>query len=173
MTTLCVLCRLQPRMVHRSMVTDVVENITLMHCPPERTVKVPVPVQVTCALHWSAPPHFHSALGEKAHAEHVRAHAQLMGEDMAPGIKKGGYLNLLRRRLNCVGPARLIPRAIEVDVSALDFGQRIYVSSLQLPSGVSIVDKVGEAPASLVHHCFSKPMHPGLHVVSGLWPECR
>ena len=65
-----------------------------------------------------------------------------MGEDMAPGIKKGGYLNLTRRRLDCVGPARLIPRAIEVDVSALDFGQRIYVSSLQLPSGVSIVGKV-------------------------------
>ncbi len=76
------------------------------------------------------------------------AHAQLMGEDMAPGLKKGGYLNLTRRRLNCVGPAGLIPQAIEVDVSTLDFGQRIFLSSLQLPAGITIVDTVGHANIS-------------------------
>ena len=68
--------------------------------------------------------------------------AQMMGEDMAPGVKKGGYLNLTRRRLNCVGPASIIPTAIEVDVSTLDFGQRIFVSSLSIPAGVSVVDTV-------------------------------
>ena len=36
---------LQPRIVHRDAVTDEVENITLMHCPLQRTVKIPVPVQ--------------------------------------------------------------------------------------------------------------------------------
>lgn len=69
----------------------------------------------------------------------------MMGEDMAPGVKKGGYLNLTRRRLNCVGPAAIIPTSIEVDVSNLDFGQRIYVSGLSIPSGVSIVDMVSLA----------------------------
>lgn len=35
-----------PRVVHINSVSNVVENITFMHCPPERKIKVPVPVQV-------------------------------------------------------------------------------------------------------------------------------
>lgn len=37
---------LQPRMVHINAVTDEVENITLMHCPPERVVEIAVPIKV-------------------------------------------------------------------------------------------------------------------------------
>jgi hypothetical protein len=37
---------MQPRNVHVNAATDVVENITFMHCPPERTVKVDVPIEV-------------------------------------------------------------------------------------------------------------------------------
>ena len=45
----------QPRVVHINSVSNVVENITFMHCPPERRIKVPVPVQViTSALHHSS-----------------------------------------------------------------------------------------------------------------------
>ena len=73
---------------------------------------------------------------------------QMMGEDMAPGVKKGGYLNLTRTRLNCVGPAGIIPSVIEVDVSNLDFGQRIFVSGLSLPSGISVVDMVSSCLTS-------------------------
>jgi hypothetical protein len=36
----------QPRQVHRNAVTDVVENVTFVHCPPERRILVNVPVRV-------------------------------------------------------------------------------------------------------------------------------
>ena len=37
---------LQPRILHRDPVTDAVENLTLMYCPPERRVTVPVRIKV-------------------------------------------------------------------------------------------------------------------------------
>lgn len=40
-----ILC-VQPRVVHINAVSNVVENITFMYCPPGRQVSVPVPVQV-------------------------------------------------------------------------------------------------------------------------------
>jgi large subunit ribosomal protein L25 len=61
---------------------------------------------------------------------------------MSPGLKKGGHLNITRRTVDCIGPSAAIPRSIEVDVSTLDFGQRIYISNLSIPAGVSIVGGV-------------------------------
>ena len=37
---------MQPRVVHVNSVSNLVENITFMHCPPDRRITVPVPVQV-------------------------------------------------------------------------------------------------------------------------------
>lgn len=45
-----VLDMVQPRVVHINSVSNVVENITFMHCPPERRIKVPVPVQVATSV---------------------------------------------------------------------------------------------------------------------------
>lgn len=36
----------QPRIMHRDALTDEVENLTLMFCPPDRVVTVPVRVKV-------------------------------------------------------------------------------------------------------------------------------
>ena len=71
----------------------------------------------------------------------------MVGEELSPGVKKGGYLNLIQRRVNCVGPASAIPKELELDVSSLDFGQRINLSGLNLPAEVSIAGVVGTLPA--------------------------
>ena len=68
---------------------------------------------------------------------------QVVGEELSPGIKKGGYMNLIQRQVKCVGPASAIPKELELDVSSLDFGQRITISGLTLPTGVSIRGMVG------------------------------
>ena len=68
---------------------------------------------------------------------------QVIGEELSPGIKKGGYMNLIQRQVKCVGPASAIPKELELDVSSLDFGQRITLSGLTLPPGVSISGMVG------------------------------
>ncbi len=70
---------------------------------------------------------------------------QVVGEELSPGVKKGGYLNLIQRRVNCVGPASAIPKELELDVSSLDFGQRINMSGLNLPAEISIAGAVGHS----------------------------
>ena len=72
--------------------------------------------------------------------------SQVVGEELSPGVKKGGYLNLIQRRINCVGPASAIPKELELDVSSLDFGDRITLSGLNLPAEVSIAGVVNELP---------------------------
>ena len=62
----------------------------------------------------------------------------MVGEELSPGVKKGGYLNLIQRQVECVGPAAAIPKELELDVSSLDFGHRITLSDLSLPAEVSI-----------------------------------
>ena len=37
-------------MVHVNSASNLVENITFMHCPPDRNITVPVPVQVMLLL---------------------------------------------------------------------------------------------------------------------------
>ena len=68
--------------------------------------------------------------------------SQVIGEELSPGIKKGGYLNLIQRRVNCVGPASAIPKDLELDVSSLDFGQKIMLSALSIPPEVTITGVV-------------------------------
>lgn len=68
---------------------------------------------------------------------------QVVGEELSPGVKKGGYLNLIQRRVDCVGPASAIPKELELDVSSLDFGQRITMAGLNLPAEISIAGVVG------------------------------
>lgn len=36
----------QPRILHVNAVSDEIENVTLMYCPPDRRVKVEVPLKV-------------------------------------------------------------------------------------------------------------------------------
>ena len=70
--------------------------------------------------------------------------AQIVGEELSPGVKKGGHLNLVQRTVKCTGAASAIPESIEIDVSSLDFGQRIYPSGIEIPPGVSTVGLVSD-----------------------------
>lgn len=42
-----VLLCLQPRILHVNSVSDAIENVTLMYCPPDRRVQVEVPLKVS------------------------------------------------------------------------------------------------------------------------------
>ena len=81
----------------------------------------------------------------------------MVGEELSPGVKKGGYLNLIQRRVNCVGPASAIPKELELDVSSLDFGQRINMSGLNLPDEVSIAGAVRQLPLQVCTASGSQP----------------
>ncbi len=58
-----------------------------------------------------------------------------VNEDDSPGLKRGGVLNVVRHELELVCDADKIPSEIEIDVTGLDVGDAIHISSVKLPKG--------------------------------------
>lgn len=58
------------------------------------------------------------------------------GQEVSPGLKKGGVLNIVRHSMGLSCPAETIPNTIVVDVSKLDINESVHISNLDLPEGV-------------------------------------
>ena len=54
----------------------------------------------------------------------------------SPGLKRGGVLNIVRRRVELKCPAESIPDEIVVDLAGTDIGTSIKISSVKLPESV-------------------------------------
>ncbi|KAM1063056.1 hypothetical protein EV1_027040 [Malus domestica] len=63
------------------------------------------------------------------------------GEDVCPGLKKGGHLNKIRTSLRYLGPAENIPSKIEVDVSNLDIGDRVFIPDIEVHPSMKLLSK--------------------------------
>lgn len=61
------------------------------------------------------------------------------GLEASPGLKKGGTLNVVRHSVELNVPAGQIPEALEADVSTLEVGDNVKISSIKLPEGASPV----------------------------------
>jgi large subunit ribosomal protein L25 len=59
----------------------------------------------------------------------------VVNRETAPGVKKGGTVNLVRHTLELLAPADNIPEAIEVDLAGLDFHDAVHIADLKLPEG--------------------------------------
>ena len=61
----------------------------------------------------------------------------------SPGLKRGGVLNIVRRKVELKCPAESIPDEIIVDLAGTDIGTSIKISSVKLPESVvpTIVDR--------------------------------
>ena len=96
---------------------------------------------------------FHPVTDQPVHLDFYRVTAKsiievevsvnFVGEDVAPGLKEGGTLNVVRYAIEVKCPAGSIPDSIEVDVSAMEIGDAIHISEITLPEGVkpSITDR--------------------------------
>ena len=58
-----------------------------------------------------------------------------INEEDSPGLKRGAVLNIVRHELQLICDADKIPSEIEVDVTGLDVGESIHISSVTLPAG--------------------------------------
>ncbi|PON32997.1 Ribosomal protein [Parasponia andersonii] len=54
------------------------------------------------------------------------------GEDISPGLRKGSYLNTIKRTAKFLCPADVIPPYIDVDLSELDVGEKLVVGDLKV-----------------------------------------
>ena len=64
----------------------------------------------------------------------VEVPVHFKGEEVSPGLKKGGTLNVVRHTVELLVPAGHIPEFLEADVSALEVGDNIKISDIKLPS---------------------------------------
>lgn len=59
-----------------------------------------------------------------------------VNEDKAPGIKRGGVLNVVHHDIELICPAQFIPEKLTVDLTGRDINQTIHLDALSLPEGV-------------------------------------
>jgi large subunit ribosomal protein L25 len=62
-------------------------------------------------------------------------HVDVVGQEESPGLKKGGVLTLVRPEVELVVTAGDIPDHITIDVSEMNIGDSITISSVKLPEG--------------------------------------
>jgi large subunit ribosomal protein L25 len=58
-----------------------------------------------------------------------------INEEMSPGLKRGGVLNIVRHELELICESDKIPDDIQIDVTGFDIGESIHISAVILPAG--------------------------------------
>ena len=61
---------------------------------------------------------------------------KFINNNESPGLKRGGVLNIVRRKVELKCPADSIPEDITIDLSGTDIGTSIKISSVKLPENV-------------------------------------
>ena len=66
----------------------------------------------------------------------IEVPVQFKNHDDSPGLKRGGVLNIVRRKVEFKCSTDNIPNNIEIDLSGTDIGTIIKISSVKLPTNV-------------------------------------
>ena len=66
----------------------------------------------------------------------VEVPIEFLNQDICPGLKKGGVLNLVRRLVELSCNANNIPDKLQFDLEEKDIGDAIKISNIDLPEGV-------------------------------------
>lgn len=107
--------------------------------------------------HPSKPFVTHFDLQRVSDTDRIKMHVPLhfIGENTAPGVKKGGALSHHMADIEVTCQAKDLPEYIEVDASAMEVGDMIHLSELALPEGLEIVVLTQEggydAPVISIH----------------------
>ncbi len=59
-----------------------------------------------------------------------------VNEELSPGLKRGGMLNIVRHEIEMTCPATAIPESIIIDLDGLDIGDSVHISQVTLPENV-------------------------------------
>jgi large subunit ribosomal protein L25 len=69
--------------------------------------------------------------------------------DKSPGIKRGGFLNIVNRKVELICPIDQIPAEIEVNISKMIVGDKVKSADITLPENTSFVIKRNFTIASI------------------------
>lgn len=71
----------------------------------------------------------------------VQVPVHFRNEAAAPGIKRGGVLNIVLHEITVRTKPASIPEYFEVDLTGLEIGHSIHLSTLNIPEGVRLVSR--------------------------------
>ena len=71
----------------------------------------------------------------------VQVPVHFKNEGQAPGIKRGGVLNVVLHEITVRTKPASIPEFFEVDLTGLEIGHSIHLSTLAVPEGVRVVSR--------------------------------
>ncbi|CAM80897.1 50S ribosomal protein L25/general stress protein Ctc [Orientia tsutsugamushi] len=69
----------------------------------------------------------------------VKVPISFEGKEKSLGIKRGGYLNIVKRYVDLLCPVDKIPQCIKCDIANVSVGASIKISRLELPEGCNLV----------------------------------
>ena len=67
----------------------------------------------------------------------VEVPVEFIGDDVSPGIKSGGVLNVVRYTVEVSCTPDLIPSTLSLDLSSAEIGDSLHISAVNLPEGVT------------------------------------
>ena len=67
----------------------------------------------------------------------VEVPVEFIGDDVSPGIKSGGVLNVVRYTVEVSCTPDLIPSSLLLDLSSAEIGDSLHISAVNLPEGVT------------------------------------
>ena len=67
----------------------------------------------------------------------IEVPVQFINHESSPGLKRGGVLNIVRRKIELKCPSEKIPEAIVINLDGIEIGESFKISSVKLEEGVS------------------------------------
>ena len=67
----------------------------------------------------------------------IEVPVQFINHETSPGLKRGGVLNIVRRKIELKCPSEKIPEAIIIDLDGIEIGQSFKISSVKLEESVT------------------------------------
>lgn len=95
------------------------------------------------------------------------------GEEVCPGIKEGGILQVIRHELEVSCLARDVPDSIKISVESLQMGNSIHINDIQLPPGVEVHTEVNFTVLAIIAVKAEAVAEEGENVVEEGTPETK
>ena len=67
----------------------------------------------------------------------IEVPVKFINNETSPGLKRGGVLNIVRRKIELKCPSEKIPEAIVIDLDGIEIGESFKISSVKLEEGVT------------------------------------
>ena len=67
----------------------------------------------------------------------IEVPVQFINHEKSPGLKRGGVLNIVRRKIELKCPSEKIPESITINLDGIEIGESFKISSIKLEEGVA------------------------------------